>query len=121
MSAPEKKRPIEAKVTIIGPKRKLKQVLKLVDQLEYRPFSTESEDSLDWRKVFEKEIKKYTEPGAALKGARIREGFSQAALAKKIKSTQGAVSAMESGVRPIGKEIAKRLAKVLKTDYRTLL
>jgi DNA-binding XRE family transcriptional regulator len=118
MSAPVKKRLTEARITIVGPKNKLNQVLKLVEKCEFSPLS---DDSLDWRFVFEREIKKYTQPGAALRGARIREGMSQVALAKKIRSTQGAVSAMEAGVRPIGKEIAKRLSKALNTDYRTLL
>lgn len=109
----------DATITISGPKRNLKQVLRLVNELDFEP--VEGSASLDWRQVFKKEIEKYTEPGAALAGTRHREGLSQVALAKKSGTTQSAISAMEKGYRPIGKQVAKRLAKVLNTDYRTLL
>jgi ribosome-binding protein aMBF1 (putative translation factor) len=65
--------------------------------------------------------KKYSRPGACLQGARLKEGLSQVALAKKLGVPQTNVSAMELGKRPIGKKMAKRIAKVLNIDYRTFL
>jgi len=54
-------------------------------------------------------------------GLRNREGWTQAELGEKINVAQYHISRMERGVRPIGKNIAQRLAKVFKTDYRLFL
>lgn len=59
--------------------------------------------------------------GHALRGARYREDVSQRQLAKLTGVSIQNISAMENGRRPIGKEMAKRLAKVLNTDWRLLL
>ena len=49
-------------------------------------------------------------PGSAIRGLRLREGLTQEQLARLL------------GVkRPIGKNMAKRLAQVLKTDYKVFL
>lgn len=66
-------------------------------------------------------IVKYTEPGLALRGARVKEGLTQVELSEKLGIEQGNVSAMENGRRPIGKAMAKRLATVLNIDYRVFL
>lgn len=63
----------------------------------------------------------YTRAGACLQGARLKEGFSQVGLAKKLGITQTNISAMERGGRPIGKNMARRIAKVLHVDYRIFL
>ena len=60
-------------------------------------------------------------PGSAIRGLRYREGFTQAQLAAKIGAKRHHISEMEHGKRPIGKEMAKRLAKALKTDYKVFL
>jgi transcriptional regulator with XRE-family HTH domain len=65
--------------------------------------------------------KKYTRPGAMLLGARTRDGLTQKKLAAKLGVSQPNVAAMESGKRPIGKGMAKRLAAIFKTDYRVFL
>jgi ribosome-binding protein aMBF1 (putative translation factor) len=57
----------------------------------------------------------------ALRGARKREGITQKDLARAVGVKQAHISEMEHGKRPIGKELARRLAKVLKVDYRVLL
>ena len=57
----------------------------------------------------------------ALRGARKREGLTQKELAALLGVSQTHISEMEHGKRPIGKEMAKRLAKVLKADYRVFL
>jgi transcriptional regulator with XRE-family HTH domain len=48
--------------------------------------------------------------GSAMRGLRLREGLTQEQLARLL------------GInRPIGKNMAKRLAQVLKTDYKVFL
>jgi len=59
--------------------------------------------------------------GHALRGARYREDVSQRQLAKLTGVSVQNISAMEHGRRPIGKEMAKRFAKALNTDWRLLL
>lgn len=59
--------------------------------------------------------------GRALRGARYREDVSQKQLAKLTGVSIQNISAMENGRRPIGKEMAKRFAKVLNIDWRLLL
>lgn len=65
--------------------------------------------------------KKYSKPGALLRGIRVRENLTQQQLAKKIKVTQSDVSQMENGVRAIGRMIAKRIEKLFDVDYRSFL
>jgi DNA-binding XRE family transcriptional regulator len=59
--------------------------------------------------------------GQSLRGARYREEVSQRQLSKLTGVSVQNISAMEHGRRPIGKEMAKRLGKVLNTDWRLLL
>ena len=56
-----------------------------------------------------------------LAGLRYRENLTQKELGEKIDVKQNNISLMERGLRPIGKNIAQRLAKVFKTDYRLFL
>ena len=57
----------------------------------------------------------------ALRGLRYREGLTQTALGEILDIEQTNISKMENGKRPIGKTIAKRIAKLFKTDYRIFL
>ena len=57
----------------------------------------------------------------ALRAYRTREDLTQRELAVKVGIPQRHISEMESGKRPIGKEMAKRFAEVLGVDYRALL
>lgn len=57
----------------------------------------------------------------ALRGLRNREGLTQAALGEALGTAQTNISKMELGKRPIGKQIAKKLADFFKTDYRIFL
>ncbi|MDR0828472.1 MAG: helix-turn-helix transcriptional regulator [Desulfovibrio sp.] len=59
--------------------------------------------------------------GHSLLGARYREDVSQRQLAKLTGVSVQNISAMEHGRRTIGKEMAKRFAKALNTDWRLLL
>lgn len=56
-----------------------------------------------------------------LSGLRCRENLTQKQLGEIIGAKQNHISEMERGIRPIGKNIAQRLAKVFKTDYRKFL
>ena len=57
----------------------------------------------------------------ALRGARKREALTQKELARLVGVSQTHISEMEHGKRPIGKDMARRLAKALKVNYRVLL
>jgi DNA-binding XRE family transcriptional regulator len=72
--------------------------------------------AISWREVFPG-----FEGGLALRGARKREALTQKQLAGLLGVSQTHISEMEHGKRPIGKEMAKRLARVLKVNYRVFL
>jgi len=59
--------------------------------------------------------------GDRLKGLRYRENMTQKQLAEQIGISIHNLSHMEHGRRPVGKEMAKRLANALNADWRTLL
>lgn len=85
-------------------------------------YRVENEDEfVDADDVFAAINKKYTKPGALLRGIRIREGLTQAKMANKIKVTQSDISQMESGTRRIGRKIAKRIERLFGIDYRSFL
>lgn len=65
--------------------------------------------------------KKYSKPGALLKGIRFRENLNQKEFAELIGVAQGDLSKMENGKRPIGKEIAKRIEKKFGTNHKLFL
>jgi plasmid maintenance system antidote protein VapI len=63
-----------------------------------------------------------TNPGGVyLRGIRYREDLTQDQLAAQTGIHRRHLSEMENGKRPIGKENAKKLAKVLNADYRMFL
>ena len=59
--------------------------------------------------------------GHALRGLRLREGLTQKKLADMVGAKPSHISEMENNKRTIGKEMAKRLAKALRTDYKVFL
>ena len=60
-------------------------------------------------------------PGDTLKGARLMHELTQSKLAAMIGVKASHISEMEKGKRPIGKEMAKRQAKALRTSYQVFL
>lgn len=103
----------------VGPKSKLRLVRDLLSELDFKP--VEIEKGVSWRELVKEGIKENGEPGLMLQGARHKEELTQVQLAKKLGMPQSHISAMENGSRPIGKVMAKRLAKVFKMDYRVFL
>jgi len=69
--------------------------------------------------VFASINKKYSKPGALLRGIRIRENLTQLEMAKKLEVTQSDISQMEKGVRRIGRVIAQRIEKLFDVNYRS--
>ena len=124
MSALTKKRPTEEVSIMVSSSgepmvfklsgKNAKSILKLL-----APY--QEENSISWDALAATRIKKYSEPGLALRGARVKEGLSQADLSKKTGIAQYNLSKMENGERPIGKSLAKRLSKILNVDYRIFL
>lgn len=78
-------------------------------------------DFFSWREVSKNDIEKYTEVGIMLRGNRYKNNLTQKQLAAAIGISQHHISEMENGKRPIGKEMARRLAEFFKTDYRIFL
>jgi ribosome-binding protein aMBF1 (putative translation factor) len=77
---------------------------------------TEEPESVPWEEVYPD-----FNGSVALRGARKREALTQKGLAQLVGISQTHISEMEHGKRPIGKDMARRLAKVLKVNYRVFL
>jgi DNA-binding XRE family transcriptional regulator len=75
----------------------------------------------NWRDTFKKELATYGESRLYLRGLRLRKEYTQATLGEMIGISPSNISAMEHRRRPIGKNIAQRLAIIFKTDYRMFL
>jgi DNA-binding XRE family transcriptional regulator len=117
MQARTKKRPTETiELKFLGP---IANMAKAVDILKSLGF-VDTSDSIPWREAFPEYSDKDL-PGVCLKGARYKEGITQIQLAKMIGIPQRHISEMENGKRPIGKEMAKRLGKVLNISYKVFL
>jgi len=67
------------------------------------------------------QMKAKATPGMALRVYRRNAGLSQIDLESQTGILKENISGMETGKRPIGKAIAKRLAEALDCDYRSLL
>ncbi|MBC17600.1 MAG: transcriptional regulator [Desulfovibrio sp.] len=83
---------------------------------EVREINDEGEELFSVEEVFPNR-----HPGKLLRGARVRENLTQAQLADKAGLKPHHISEMENRKRPIGKDVAKRLAEALNMDYRILL
>ena len=75
----------------------------------------------DWTDIFQEKLSSSSEQGLYLKGLRLREGYTQVYLGQLLGVTQNNISSMEHGTRPIGKNMAQRLAKIFNEDYRMFL
>lgn len=88
-----------------------------------KDFDSTPEDfeTVDWNIATEELVKKIGSSGVSLKGARVKEGLTQADLAKKVGLSPRYISEMENGRRPIDEKMAKKLSKPLRIDYRIFL
>ena len=100
-------------------KKKLNEYIKFFEKnaIEITPW----EHATPWEKLAADRIKKYSKAGLALRGARLREGYSQKALARKCGISQENLSKMENGKRPIGTKVAAKLAQALHINIKLLL
>lgn len=111
-----KKHPIKnIELSFIGPADKKQDAIDCLKKLGFVDIS----DKVHWTEIFPEFLD--NEAGAALRGARYKEGLTQIQLAKLTGIPQRHISEMENGKRPIGKKNAKKLSKVLKIDYRVFL
>jgi DNA-binding XRE family transcriptional regulator len=78
-------------------------------------------DSISYEAFFEKHFPGKTEQEITLAGYRYRENLTQQRLADLTGTHRRHISEMEHGKRLIGKENAKKLARVLNCDYQKLL
>ncbi|MBI5551394.1 MAG: helix-turn-helix transcriptional regulator [Desulfobacterales bacterium] len=76
--------------------------------------------NVDWREVFGS-YEDHKLQGAALRGARAKEGLTQRQLSELANIPQGHLSEMENGKRPIGVIVAKKLGKALNISYKVFL
>ena len=83
------------------------------------PYVVNNAESVPWRKALE--VGAGDVPGLALRGARYREGLTQAQLAQRVGVPQRHISEMENGKRPIGKAMAQRLGLALGINYKVFL
>jgi DNA-binding XRE family transcriptional regulator len=72
-------------------------------------------------KVFKSMVPDSGKPSAALRAYRNRSELTQMELSKKTGILQPHLAAMESGKRPIGLAVAKKLALALGIDYKKLI
>ena len=105
----------EVELRFTGPKSKRQEAIALMAGMGF----VAREDCPDWRAAFPG--LDGNEPGVCLAGARHRENLTQSRLGELCGIPQRHISEMENGKRPIGKEVAKKLALVLHTDYRVFL
>jgi DNA-binding XRE family transcriptional regulator len=99
--------------------RRIRQRIK--EPAKVRSKAKPKERAISWREAFKDEIEKYSEGGLMLRGSRYKEGVTQKQLAEALDVRQHHISEMENGKRPIGKEIARRLANFFDVDYRIFL
>ena len=67
------------------------------------------------------EVFPHASPAMALRGLRTKEGITQQQLAEALGISQGRLSELESGVRPISVAMAKRIGKAYDCNYRSFL
>jgi DNA-binding XRE family transcriptional regulator len=123
MSAPMKMPRInQVKIVIEGKKpelflvtpEKAKSIRTLLD-------ADRLEDFIPAGEVLRELYVKTGKAGTVLRGLRVREGLTQAEFARKIDCPQSWVSGWETGKRALGRKMARKIAKVFRTDYRIFL
>jgi DNA-binding XRE family transcriptional regulator len=124
MSAPMKTRRTKAvQITVdsgkkkslyLVPQDKAESIKHLLEEYRY-------DDFIPAETVLRDVHVEYGKSGSVLRGLRVRDGLSQADLAKELGCPQPWISAWENGSRSLGKKMAQKLAEIFKTDYRVFL
>ena len=116
MLAPTKKRPIETvEARFVGTPEGIGRLREAARQEGVADIS----DAIPWREAFP-EFAENT-PGTLLSGFRHREDMTQETLSRTTGIPRRHISEMENGKRTMGKVNAKKIAAVLRTDYRIFL
>jgi len=111
-----KKHPTELmEARFIGPPESISRLRKIAQEQGI----TDISDNVPWREAFPEFSENIA--GTLLSGFRHREGITQEKLSHLTGIPRRHISEMENDKRPIGKETAKKIAAVLKTNYRTFL
>jgi len=100
-------------------RRLIKRIEKELKRLISTPENYMNADEM--RAILKKKDPLIGTPGGTLKAYRTRAELTQLMLSKKSAIKQSHLSEMECNKRPIGVKVAKKLAQVLKCDYRRLL
>lgn len=100
----------------VGPQEKVAEAKRVMKALGFENIT----DTVPWREAFARWTDEEL-PGKALAGARYKEGLTQVRLARMTGIPQRHISEMENGRRPIGKTLARKLAKALNISYQALL
>ena len=114
-----KKRPTDDTVTLrlrVHPGN-VERIRRYVESIE----AGDEEGPVSLEDFFTSHFPGESKPSVCLRGARNREELTQRQLAEMTGIPQRHISEMENGKRPIGKETARKLAEVLKVDYRVFL
>jgi DNA-binding XRE family transcriptional regulator len=123
MSVPTKKLPTEVQILFEGkllrftgvPSAKLKPIVSALKDYQEGGL-------VPWREAAKGRIKiAGSESAYMVKAAREGAEMTQEDLAEKLHVPQSNISQIETGKRPIGKNLAKRLAKIFNLDYRVFL
>ncbi len=118
MQAPTKKPRTKGIVVLqfTGPLEKKDKAIEALKSLGF----VDTSESISWRDAFP-EYNDSALPGVALAGARAKEGLTQQEPSRLTGIPQRHISEMENGKRAIGKERARRFAKVLNIGYKVFL
>lgn len=116
MLAPTKKRPIETvEARFVGTPEGIGRLREVAREEGVADIS----DAVPWREAFQ-EFADNT-PGTLVSGFRHRENMTQETLSHITGIPRRHISEIENGKRTMGKVNAKKIAAVLKTDYRMFL
>jgi DNA-binding XRE family transcriptional regulator len=107
----------QVKLVLYGPKAQKNKLLNMADTLDF----TEEPKSVLALDALNEYVDIENLQGVTLRVHRENANYTQKALAEKLGIKQHHISEMENNKRPIGKELAKKIAGVFNTDYREYL
>ena len=109
---------ITAKGNIPGP------LFNEIQRIANKAIKSRTDEWSDFNDIEREMIQKHGDmdtPGIRLRAHRQSQGLTQKELAKRSGVSQGRISEMEKGTQGIGVRQARKLAEVLKMDFRKLV